>query len=291
MFESEKFKQIIQAPKGRKIIRVEVSNDREGVVVYSELQNKVFTQEDLDVLFPVVKASEISLTDSFLTHIPKTESQAELKSKIEEVIKRGISDFRHSIIDPSVDENGNIYFQKGEFPGVQYSKEWWEINSKEFLPSKNSRLGDESQYYAFLATLLKQKIECEEFESLVKFGLENFNHEGIFTEETFREEMISEFWKEICDDSKGIAEYCDTRGGENWAKQGLEIKKTGSMPYGIWCDLANTVKVVKANNTRELIFMSGCAYFKGRSAPISKNNSKYVGEDYCYSTGWMVFDV
>ena len=291
MFESENFRQIIQAPKGRKIVRVEVSDNREELVIFSELQNKVFTQTELDTLFPVIKASELSLTDAFLQHIPKTEAQKDLKSKIEAVIRKGIPDFRHPIIDPSVDEDGNIFFQKGVKPGTNHSMKWWEINAKQFLPTKNSRIGEESQYYAFVASLLKWKTECDDFDKNVKFYLKYFNKETKYTEEQVKSIFIQESWEDICDNSKSIGEYCDTRGGENWTKHPLETKKTGSMPYGIWCDLANTVKVVRGDITGKLIFMGGCAYFNGSSAPVSKNSTNYAGENYCKSTGWMVFDV
>lgn len=286
MFESEKFKQVIQAPKGRKIIRVEISDDRENLVIFSELQNQVFTQNDLNDLFPIVKASELSMKDTFLQHTPKTEKQRVLKSKIEEVIRRGISDFRRPIIDPSVDEDGNIYFKKGETPGISHSMKWWEANCKEFLSSKNSRLGNESQYYAFLAILLKEHTQGERFESIVKFAIDY----GGCTEEQIRKNLISEAWDSICDNSKDIAYYCNTRNGEDWAKYGFEIQKTGSMSYGIWCDLANTVKIVKSDDTEELLFMSGCAYFTGNIS-LSYNSTKYAGEDYFCSTGWIVFDV
>lgn len=246
---------------------------------------------EFDSLFPIVESSKLSLDDNFLQYIPKTEKQRELKEKIENVIRIGVPDFRHSIIDPSVNQQGEIYFEMGQKPGIGYTMKWWEDNAKKIFPSKNSRVGSDSQYYAFLAVLMRDAIrdliESEFLNTIRRFHI----MAGYSTEEEVDEVVKESIWGNFCDDSSPIAYYCDTMDKENWTKHGFQIQRTGSMPYGKWYDLANTLKIVKSKESGKLLFMSGSAYLLGCEVPVGMSSSGYVGETYSCSTGWIVCDI
>ena len=65
------------------------------------------------ILFPVVPASQLSLNEDFLNYEPESYEQQILKDGIEGAIKDGVKDFRRPIIDPSINEKGEIFFEFG----------------------------------------------------------------------------------------------------------------------------------------------------------------------------------
>lgn len=82
------------------------------------------------ILFPVVPASQLSLKDDFLNYEPESYEQQILKDGIEGAIKDGVKDFRRPIIDPSINEKGEIFFEFGNKPAVGKSILWWEKAAK-----------------------------------------------------------------------------------------------------------------------------------------------------------------
>ena len=137
------------------------------------------------------------------------------------------------------------------------------------------------------AVLMKEYTEGEFFEELL-----NFAEECGQAKEKTRQAFIEDLWTYMCDDSREIGRYYDSFFDPKVDKISL---KTGSKPFTItknklWYDLANTLKIIKNKETGELVFMGGCAWFNGKSAPISTDNTKYAGEDYFCATGWIVTD-
>lgn len=101
------------------------------------------------ILFPVVPASQLSLNDDFLNYEPESYEQQILKDGIEGAIKDGVKDFRRPIIDPSINEKGEIFFEFGNKPAVGKSILWWEKAAKKYKPSKHSRLGTLNELLCF----------------------------------------------------------------------------------------------------------------------------------------------
>lgn len=220
------------------------------------------TQEWLDKYFPIVKASTLSLEDDFLKHEPTSESQKETKKEIISAIKSGLCDFRAQKMDPSMDENGNIYYKVGEKPAVEriIVKEW-KKKAKDFLPEKNSRLSENKEHYAFLALLIKYLIEKKHYK-------------------------VGNAWKAVCDQSKNLGHYIDSK---NW-KGDFEL--TGSRKVGKWYDLGNTFKITINEKTGGFVIFGGCYNSYGDDCPLADAISiDYPDNFYNYSVGEIVLDV
>jgi len=212
-------------------------------------------------MFRVVEASKLSLNDKFLQHNPKTERQAHDKEEIMKAIKVGLVDFRKPILDPSVDEDGNIFFEAGNNPATGYSLNWWSEKAKELIPDKNSRVGEEAHHYAFIATLIKYLIDEEKYE-------------------------IGDAWRAVCDNSIRMGHYWNSEDSKH------TFETTGKRPVGGWFDLSNTLKLLKDDDGTPLL-ASGCYCYDSGHFPVSKvekpmNPSPDAGYGYC--VGWLICD-
>ena len=105
--------------------------------------------------FPVVRASELSLKDSFMRFDPNTENQIILMESLVRQLERGAQDFRRPAIDPSLDAEGNIIYMPGMDPALGILPELLEQKARDFMPKLNSRIGYNQEYDLFLGTLIK----------------------------------------------------------------------------------------------------------------------------------------
>ena len=217
------------------------------------------TKEWLDKYFPVVQASELSLDDEILKHEPETKNQADVKEMIVKAIKSGLQDFRAPIMDPSLDEDGNICYKAGRMPAVGKKADWWEIKAKEFLPDKESRLGLTKERIAFLALLMKELIE-----------------ECGYT--------ISDAWKAVCDQSKDIGHYSNSKDAKH------DFEPTGGRQVGRWNDLGNTYKITK-NKAGGFSIVGGFCKSDGFVSPLAIVVRYFIYNNNYYGVGWLVLSV
>lgn len=75
--------------------------------------DRSFAVEDI---FKLVRASELSLSDDFLKHIPKNPVEEKFKEAVKAVIEVGVKNFYRPTIDPSFDGDGRICYQAGRKP-------------------------------------------------------------------------------------------------------------------------------------------------------------------------------
>ncbi len=217
MKNTAKFEMVFNAQNGTKFNRATISEDGQTITVEcSVVCPKISASnstKNFEEMFPIVEASKLSLKDNFMKYKPQTKEQKRLKKSLEASIKEGLKDFRRPIMDPSIDEDGNITFKAGNKPAVGKNCYWWEEKAKAFMSEKNSRLGILKEYDAFLGTLIKYLVDEEKW-------------------------SVEDAWKAVCDNSKKLGHYYNS---EN-AKHTFEL--TGSRPVGKWNDLANTYKIV-----------------------------------------------
>ena len=208
------------------------------------------------ILFPVVPASQLSLNEDFLNYEPESYEQQILKDGIEGAIKDGVKDFRRPIIDPSINEKGEIFFEFGNKPAVGKSILWWEKDAKKYKPSKHSRLGTLNEYYAFLGFLIKE---------LIGNGLEK-----------------PEAWLAVCDDSRNLGHFCDSKNAND------EFELTGNRKVGKWYDLGNTYKIFGNSKTGFLLESSS---FESEY-PIAdvQPNFRHLNTPRYGGVGWIVLD-
>lgn len=209
----------------------------------------------------IVEFSSLSLSEPFMQHEPKTATQLRIKLGIIEAKKQGIKDFRRPLFDPSVDENGNIFFKKGENPGTGYSGLWWIENAKKICPEKNSRISSDLEYFAFMGTIIKSLVE---------------NHKY----------TISEAWAAVCDDSKNLGNYY------SFEKKLAKFENTGSFPFDGWYDLANTCKIICIHDSTNIVVASGYFCFYSYFYTLAHFMTHIHSEDNLHtSVGSIVFDV
>ena len=215
-----------------------------------------------------VKASKLSLEDNFMKHQPTTKNQEKLKSNLEALIAKGLTDFWRFRIDPSLNIDHELVFLPGYRPAVGKSYTWWEENAKGFLPEHGSRLGTVSEYVAFLGTLIKKLTE-----------------EG---------ESINNAWHMVCDDSSRVGfyqsqtRYIKRRGG---FRPG-DFANTGSYPAHGFYDLANTYKILAKPDDEEGYFLASGPYNELSNVfPLSEiGRFSNVNCPIFYGVGWIVLE-
>lgn len=225
---------------------------------------KIFVYENRESeMLRIVPASKLSPRDKFLQYEPETDQEREFKDDLLEQIKYGLKDFKHPIIDPSVDKEGRIFYQFGSEPGRGYTTKKWEEMAGEFMPEKNSRLGNHIEYNAFVGCIMKQ---------LVDEGVE-----------------IRKVWKYFIIDSSNLGNYNNS--------SEIRKAKTGSNGIVGWFDLANYKKIIKhAYRNGDYLLASGSYDSLGVTHPVARirccmSTLEYV-EDILYdSTGWIVTDI
>ena len=217
------------------------------------------SKEWFEEMFPIVEASKLSLDDEFMRHKTKTVRQKWLKETLMVSIKAGLKDFRRPTMDPSFKDD-KIVYEAGLMPATRKSCNWWRENAKKFMPERNSRLGTETQYAAFLGVLIKYLI----------------NEMGY---------TVSQAWKAVCDDSKELGHYWNS---EN-AKRSFE--STGSRLIGLFYDLANTCKILSNDDGSVFRLAGGVCYGLGDGNPLAGMytvNGPYGS--YGCGVGWLVLD-
>lgn len=230
------------------------------------LNPKEFTQEEIDIFFPVVDVRSLSLDDKFLRHDISGLKANMFKKELIKVIKSGIPNFRVQAMDPSLDRN-NIVYKKGMKPALRKSAIWWNENAKLVLPNKNSRIGSSNQRIAFLGVLIKYLSEH-------KYD--------------YSTDPINDAWRDVCIHSDGIGyyRYSDTDKNE------IGFSPTGTKQVGVWHDLANTYKILFDEKSGRYALAGGSCHDTGRGCPladISDLNCPY--SDFSSSLGWIVTDV
>lgn len=236
------------------------TTERSTVLNQSNEGKRKVREEYLKKYFPIVKASTLSLEDDLLKHQPESEKQREFKERLIKAIKSGLSDFRAQRMDPSIDENGEIYYRVGKKPAVGIIAYDWEEKSKIFLPEKDSRIGTIKERDAFLGLLIKCLVK--------EYGY-----------------TVTDAWRAVCDQSNNLGHYWDSENSKH------DFEATGSRQVGDWYDLGNTYKVIIDDEKRSILFAGGSCCDGGSYYTLTDVNSKTISYDYCYSVGWIVLSV
>lgn len=264
MKNTAKFEMVLKAQNGTKFDRAEISADGQTITIYCSNEcpeaNTLNSSQNFEEMFPIVEASKLSLNDNFMKYKPQTKEQKRLKKSLEQSTKEGLKDFRRSIMDPSIDEDGKITFKSGNKPAVGKNSYWWEENAKAFMPEKDSKQGILKEYDAFLGTLIKYLVNEENW-------------------------SVENAWKAVCDDSKKLGHYWNSENAK------YTFEPTGSRPVGKWNDLANTYKIV--GNSETGFSLCGGDYYDGSNFyPLAVVNSDFGPDDIRnFSVGWVVLSV
>lgn len=202
-------------------------------------------------IFKKVPASELSLEDDFLKHVPRSEEEKRFKREIKKVIKAGMHDFWRPICDPSFDENGCICYEPGKETADGKDYNWWEKKAKEFCPDRGSRLGTKSEYLAFVAVLIKELVE-----------------DGM---------PLHKAWDNVCNTDVDDCIFSNDRNKVcGWYDFNCTYKYLANEgeKRGVW-----------------LVGGNWCDFFEGgRLTDLCYYKSSYICYEADFSTGWIVFD-
>lgn len=221
-------------------------------------ERQVLTLEEyIDKYFPVVNVTTLSLDSEFLRHEPETKWQKMIKDLIVFAIISKVPDFRAQVMDPSLDENSEIYYKSGMPPATSLSASSWRIKAEMFIPERESRLGNMLERAAFLGLII----------------------EHLINEENYHKELA---WRAVCDNSKELANYLDSPNSE------ASLERTGSRKIGQWYDLGNTYKIVYSDMLG-FFLCGGWSFTYGDKEPLAKLKSyDFPNAGYGNSTGWVV---
>ena len=216
------------------------------------------SKEWFDKMFPIVEASKLSLDDEFLKYEPETYHQEWLKETLMVGIKTGLKDFRRPAMDPSFKDD-KIVYEASLMPAVGKSCNWWHENAKKFMPVRNSRLGTEIQYAAFLGVLIKYLI----------------NEMGY---------TVSEAWEAVGEDSKELGHYWNSENAKH------DYEATGRRPIGLFFDLANTHKILGDDDGSVCWFAGGNCKNYSSTFPLADIFSVNLHDCYDDGVWWLVLD-
>ena len=87
----------------------------------------------------------------FTTVTPSTQNQKDFLAMVGEAISVIDYDYLISSIDPSINENGEIYFEEGESVATNLSDATWEKLAKEFAPELNSDIASLHELFLWYA--------------------------------------------------------------------------------------------------------------------------------------------
>ena len=75
------------------ILGIKLMEDGSYEVIQNVLEREELEDENLENMLVLIKASELSLEDLFMKHIPTTSSEKAIKCALELAIKNGLKDF------------------------------------------------------------------------------------------------------------------------------------------------------------------------------------------------------
>lgn len=258
-------KYVVNAPEGAKITQAKISDDGKNVeiIIASEVVEEQETAaanvENFDEMFPIIDPSEL-IGHKLLEHNPQSRQQEKLLADILKGLEVKLPAFRVPCMDPS-EENGQIVFKPGNKPAVGYSPMWWKNTWREFMPEKNSRMGTDLQWAAFLGKQMRYLVDEKNF-------------------------SVEDAWKAVCDDRGDLDNYWDSKDAK------YDYKPTGSQKVGAFFDLTSTCKIIQRWwNFGSL--RAGGAFGNGiynfPLASLVPITNPYNNSYYC--VGWLVLDV
>lgn len=264
----------IELPDGAKCVRTEISEESVKVIYTSEESTANVVEQTTqavankaDDIAPENQTStKLSIEDAFIwvdfTSIKKSDYQAERESDREEILRQNILEAIENnrlkglyvaILEPSVDDDDNIYFAMGADPGIGYSAVWWNNNATKFCPERKSRNLSFDEYFMILAHLIK-------------------NSDITWKEAAENSGMKGNFWNSP--NSPHVMEKTGTR-------------KCGEF-YGF---VGNTCKYVKDAKATGYACMGGSFNRDGSCKPVAGAGSIFFPScGYHYSVGWLVLE-
>jgi len=222
--------------------------DSNGKVLYDSASRKS-KRENIPYFF-FMGEEERSLVSTWVdTVTPETNAQEDFIWRVVDALRAIDYDYQIATLEPSFDENGEIFYQEGQEVGRGISFEEWENRANRFYYN--------SSWYSALATI----------------------HEG----DLFKAYRIAKgYWtiRYVCDDSSSAGNYIDSPlGSDTFDPTGAKI--VGGFKDGV----GNTYEVYKKGS--KYCYVGGRYVDWGSIAPVASraDTSKSSAPDYEFCSG------
>ena len=120
--------------------------------------NPIIDEKKLDYLFPIVRASELSINDEIFRFTSESISQMLLKIHVMNALLYDIPDFRAQRFELQINEKGKIIYNPEGISAFK-TPNCWMREANKLLSYKNSRLGTDIERYAFYGVVIKELVE------------------------------------------------------------------------------------------------------------------------------------
>lgn len=248
---------MMQTAKNQMVLEQSGKFFNQGNVDRSEVMG---TTEWLNKYFPVVAATALPLDSKLFKHTPNTKRQQIFSLGLRKALKSGIPDFRAQVMDPSIDQNGNICYRAGLRPAVNQSPIWFKEAFEKFMPNMNSRMGTYAQRLILMGLVLRHLVYKQEV-------------------------PVHTAWHLVCDKSNCLGHYLDSME----STQGI-LQSTGQCKVGKFYDLANTSKITLSEGTYTVF--KGNAFLQSEICPLTYfERVHHPNEKMPKATGWCVMDI
>ena len=120
--------------------------------------NPVIDENKLDYLFPVIKASELSINDEIFEYTSESISKMLLKIKVMNTLLYDVQDFRAQRFELQINEKGKIIYSTERITELK-SPHCWMREANKLVSDKASRIGTDIERYAFYGVVIKELVE------------------------------------------------------------------------------------------------------------------------------------
>lgn len=192
--------------------------------------------------------------EMILKHKVTSHREQIFKERLIKAVRTRINGFNVPVYDPSINEDGELQFKSGCMPAINHSYNEWEILAK----NCGGRLGNESEYCLFVATLI-----CR----LMEMGCSEANS-----------------WYSVITDSRYMGLYSGTVDSK------LIMEKTGSRVRAGKCDLGNVAKILSKDKYGCITIASGAydeSCYKFAIAQLRSTYDNFI--PFKKAVGWIVF--
>lgn len=211
--------------------------------------------------FILIEAEDLSMGDEFMQYTPRTKREEATKNLICEAIRCKVKNFYRPKYDPAFNLTARgrigVLFDIDKEPAVEVGYDFWVDAANNYDPKHNSRLGNRLEYVAFLGVLIKKFVAAGK--------------------------SLEWAWNVVCNDSKEIGNYLDSKDYEPFAD-------TGSKGAFEFYDLGNTYKILADEYEGEGFWLAGgCCFVKGSAYPLAAitYHCDYI-DGFYNSVGWIV---
>lgn len=238
-----------------------IEKTKSGIAVISAFGTRVEFDENYEMIskvkermidsyfFKMGEEERAEVAEWLSTTEPATENQSKFLQIVKAALRYINYDYRISTIEPSIDEDGKLFFEKGQEIVIKNSISAWENLGKSFAPELGSRLADKYELHLWYAYRIAK---------------------GYWTIQY------------VCDDSSAAGNYSNSPDSTH------ELEASGAREVGGFCDGTGNIRKVVSSDAG-FVICGGCFLQDGWSIPVANRKYHHDLNDFISrSTGVFV---